>query len=291
MAGTGKKWAIGCGAGCGVLLLIMALVIGGGIFAGKRIKERAEGIDASFATVKSSFGAPEDYVPPLDGRIPADRLETFLAVRADLEPTRALMAADFRILDGEEGSFFDKFRAGMRFVPELFDFIEDRNRALVDRGMGLGEYQYIYALAYYALLHRDPADGPGFTLVDDEDEGEKDRGWTFERNFGSDDEEKVRERRTREVRRMVNRFQRLVTANQLEALDAGSPDLGGLDPDAWRARLAAEAESLESERLKLLWEDGLPDQVRDSLLPFQAELEGSYDPMTSVLEMGMVDHD
>ena len=57
------------------------------------------------------------------------------------------------------------------------------------------------------------------------------------------------------------------------------------------AQLSTEAASLESEHLKLLWEDGLPDHVRASLDPFRSRLEASYDPMTSILEMGLINHD
>jgi len=290
MAGTGKKWALGCGIGCGIFLLIGALVVGGGIFAGKRIAGRADQMEASFEQVQAEYGDPSDYSPAADGRIPADRLETFLAVRADMAETRDKLATDFLILDGEQGGTIDKIKAGIRFVPGLFDFIEDRNRVLLEQGMGQGEYQYIYALAYYGVMHMDPGDGPGFAMSGDDD-NPSDGGWRFESDMGSEDEEDVRENRAREVRKVVNTFQAQATRNQLETLETEFGDLEGLERDAWRAQLEAELESMESEHLKFLWEDGAPDHVSDSVQMFLTRLEESYDPMTSILEMGLINHD
>lgn len=290
MAGTGKKWALGCGIGCGVLLLIGALVVGGGIFAGKRIAGRADSIEESFKEVEARYGDPSRFAPPVDGRLSSARLEAFLAVRDDLTPTREKLADDFLILDGKKGGTFDKVKAGIRFVPGLFDFIEDRNRILLDQGMGLGEYQYIYALVYYGVLHRDPGDGPGFAMSGDDD-NPSDGGWRFESDLGSDDEEDVRANRAREVRRVVNTFQAQATRNQLENLDTGLGDTGDLDRDAWRAQLAAELESLEAEHLKFLWEDGVPDHIQGSVQMFLTRFEESYDPMTSILEMGLINQD
>ena len=117
MAGTGKKWAIGCGIGCGFLLLILGLVVGGGIFAGKRIAQRAETMEASFDRVGAEFGSPEDYTPPLDGRIPSDRMEAFFAARDAMEPHRVVLGSTLSVLDGDEGNFITKARAGLQLIP------------------------------------------------------------------------------------------------------------------------------------------------------------------------------
>ena len=288
MAGTGKKWAIGCGIGCGVFLLIGAILGGVGFFGVKRIAERADGIEQSFDKIDAVYGRPHDYTPPLDGRIAADRMEAYLAARDAMVGMRGEMSATFVTLDGG-GNFLAKARAGFRLVPDLFDFIEGRNRILLEHGMGLGEYQYIYTLTNFALLGKDPADGPGFTLVDDEDHGGD--GWSFNVDDGKDDPEAVREERARLVRREINEMQRAMTANHLRELESSFVELPGLDRDAWTAQLAAEAASLEDEYLKLLWEDGLPDHVRESLEYYRTRLEDTYDPMTSILELGLIDHD
>lgn len=292
MAGTGKKWAIGCGIGCGAFLLIIGLLVGGGIFAGKRIQERAETMESSFEAVKVEFGASTDFTPPAGGFVGPDRMEAFFAAREAMAPLRADLDRTLITLDGD-ANFLEKARAGFKLIPELMDFIEDRNHALTEAGMGLGEYQYVYTLLAYALCEKDLADGPKFTLVSNEDENDGD-GWNF--NTGDEDEEDVRERRIRDLRRMINDFQVRVMENQLKAVDGefvdgSSMDLGGLDRESWRSQLEAELGSLREERLKLMWEDGLPDHLAASLEPYRTRFEESYDPMTSVLEMGLVDHD
>jgi len=291
MAGTGKKWAMGCGIGCGVMLLIGALIVGGGIFAGKRIANRAEGLDASFEQLTDTYGQVDEYTPPIDGTIEAGRMEVFLAARDDMAPLRMEMSDHFSVLDGKKGGVLDKIKAGIRLVPSLFDFIEQRNEALLEAGMGVGEYQYIYGLAYYAMLGVDPADGPGFTVFSDDEEEDQDHAFGFTSRAGSDDEEDVRETREREVRRAVNRMQVAMARNQLAALDEFYGDLDGVDRETWRAQLAAEVEAMESEHLKLLWEDGLPPQTEASLRPFRERLAATYDAMISILEMGLADND
>lgn len=288
MAGTGKKWAIGCGIGCGVFLLILGLLVGGGIFATKRIQERAETMESSFDTVRVEFGKSTDFTPPASGFVGSDRMEAFFAAREAMRPLRENLGGTLRTLDGEGVNFLVKARAGFKLIPALMDFIEDRNHALAESGMGLGEYQYVYTLLAYALCEKDLADGPGFTLVSDED-SEDDDGWRF--NTGDEDEEDVRERRIRDLRGMINEFQVKVMENQLASVDEDFTDLGSVDREAWRAQLEAELTSLREEGLKLMWEDGLPDHLTTALEPYRMRFEESYDPMTSVLEMGLVDHD
>jgi hypothetical protein len=71
--------------------------------------------------------------------------------------------------------------------------------------------------------------------------------------------------------------------NQLEALNMGA----GTEED--RLRLEAEIAAMETEPLRLLWETGLPDPIRQSLEPYRGQLEASYDPMVNILESGMVE--
>ncbi|MEN8008109.1 MAG: hypothetical protein ABFS42_13900 [Candidatus Krumholzibacteriota bacterium] len=291
MAGTGKKWLIGCGIGCGFFILVMAGVGTVGYFGVKKFADRTERIEETFDRMDAEYGHPSDFTPEIDGRIPTDRMEVFLAVRDGMQPVQQEVSGLFRTLDGSgDAGWMDKIQAGVKFLPSLLIFIEERNQVMLDQGMGVGEYQYIYALAYYGLLDKDPSDGPGFTVASDDDD-DSDDGWRWEANAGSKgDEEEVREKREREVRRFVNRVQSDVLANQLQALDEHAGDLAGLDFDIWRAELAAEAEAMDRESLRLLWEEGLPAQIRESLEPYRDRLDATYDDMTSILEMGLVEH-
>jgi len=290
MAGAGKKWLIGCGIGCGFFVLVMGGVGTVGYFGVKKFADRAERIEGTFDRMDAEYGQPSDFVPEIDGRIPADRIEIFLAVRDDMGEVQQEVSGLFRTLDGEgESGVIDKIKAGMKFIPSLLIFIEERNNIMLNHGMGVGEYQYIYSLAYYGLLGKDPTDGPGFTVASDDDNRE-DNDWHWDINTGDSDEDDVRENREREVRRSVNRVQSQVIQNQLEALDAAG-SVASLDYDIWRAELAAEAAAMDRESLRMLWEEGLPAQIRDSLEPYRVRLDETYDDMTSILEMGLVEHD
>ena len=292
MAGTGKKWFIGCGIGCGLMFLITAGIGTVGYFGIKGFKDRTDRIEVTFERMDAEYGHPSEFTPQIDGRIPSDRMGIFLAVRNDIQPVQQEVSGLFRTLDGTgDSGWVAKAKAGMKFIPSLLIFIEERNQVMLDHGMGVGEYQYIYSLAYYGLLGKDPSDGPGFTVTsDDEDHG--DDNWSWQVNAGErDDEDDVRENREREVRRFVNRVQSQVLANHLAALDAHAGYLDGLDYDVWREEVAAEAAAMARESLRLLWEEGLPAQTRASLEPYRDQLDATYDDMTSILEMGLVEHD
>jgi len=292
MAGTGKKWFIGCGIGCGLFILVMAGIGTVGYFGVKRFSDRTDRIEVTFNRMDEEYGHPSEFTPEIDGRIPSHRMGVFLAVRDGMRPVQQEVSGLFATLDGtNDSSWIDKAKAGMKFIPSLLIFIEERNQIMLDQGMGVGEYQYIYALAYFGLLDKDPSDGPGFTVTSDDDDHQE-NDWSWNVNAGDrDDEEETRAKREREVRRFVNRVQSQVLANQLEALDAHVGELDGLDFDTWRAAVAAEAAAMERESLRFLWEEGLPAQIRDSLEPYRDRLDATYDGMTSILEMGLVEHD
>ncbi len=205
MAGTGKKWFIGCGIGCGLMFLITAGIGTVGYFGIKGFKDRTDRIEVTFDRMDAEYGRPSEFTPQIDGRIPSDRMGIFLAVRNDIQPVQQEVSGLFRTLDGTgDSGWVAKAKAGMKFIPSLLIFIEERNQIMLDRGMGVGEYQYIYSLAYYGLLGKDPTDGPGFTVASNDDDNEED-SWNWNINAGDSDEDDVRENREREVRRFVNR--------------------------------------------------------------------------------------
>jgi hypothetical protein len=171
----------------------------------------------------------------------------------------------------------------------MMRFISIRNQTLLEQGMGVGEYQYIYALSYFVLLNKDPADGPGFVLSGDEDD-EEDDGVRVDWGVGDNGEE-VKEARGRRVRSFINDLQIVVLENQIAAYQASLPTGAALASDPWGAQMLAEMEKMRLETLRIPWEEGLPEQTRASLEPYRDRLDASYDPMTSVIEMGLTDAD
>ncbi len=172
-------------------------------------------------------------------------------------------------------------------MPRLFDFIDRRNTVLAEQGMGVGEYLYVYSVAYYAWLGHDPADGPAFTVAE-HDEWDQDDDADVSMRFGWNgpgeaQKERNRERRRAGVQRYLNGLQAEWLANQ-QAVASGA------DP-AWPAALAAEAELLAADSRRQLWQDGLPEAAQQVLESFRGDLEAAYSPLMNVVEVGLVEHD
>ena len=280
MASTGKKVATGCGIGC-LLIVIILGGLGTCTYLGVRnVKDHAEGIDESFEVLDDRFGSPEDFTPPAGGRVAADRMAVFLALRDDLLVKGAQSIETLTTLDGDAG-ILAKIRAGMHLIGSVLDFVEIRNAALIDHDMSPGEYLYLYTTVYYSWLGKDPGDGPDFRLSgDDEDDGVNVR-WS-----GSDHDEDARADRAREVRRTFNRLALGWFANGLAAIEAG----GAIDPE-WRRQLSTESEALRTDPVRLAWQDGLPAALETSVAPFREDLESRYDPYLNALEMSLFDDD
>jgi len=132
---------------------------------------------------------------------------------------------------------------------DIGNFFEARNRALLEQGMGLGEYSYLYVVTYYGFLGHDPRDSVEDVPMPN-----------------------VAARRlSGELRSMLR--------HQLDSLPADAPD-------GWRERLAAEIATLEEEPRRLPWEDGLPGPIAASLEPYRERIEASYRAETNPFELG-----
>ncbi|MBK8167517.1 MAG: hypothetical protein IPK64_16355 [bacterium] len=282
MAGSAKNWLIGCGVGCG---LLVALVLGlgtAGFFGVRHVMDRAERLEAASDSLATLHGSPGAWAPPADGTLAASRVEAFLEARRQMAPARERASRTFATLDGGGGGVTAKVGAGVSLVPHILSLIEARDRALLAVGMGPGEYRFLYTVAYFGLLGKDPADGPGF-MVSGNGAGDGDgRQWTVGTRHGEQDDGDVRRRRGEAVRESLNRTQAANLRRQLEQLEAA----GGGDP-AWRQALTAEVAALSSDPQRLAWEQDLPARLRDTLEPFRDRLEQAYDPTTGAMELEM----
>jgi hypothetical protein len=317
MAGTAKKWLIGCGLGCGFFVALGLGLGAAGWYGVRHVAKRAESIEAVSDSLATRFGPPEEYVPPVDGHLASARLEAFLEARRLMAPVRERTSRSLAVLDGSSGSNVPaRIVAGVNFVPQLLTFVAERDRALLTVGMGTGEYQYLYTMAYFGLLKKDPGDGPGFQLSQGNGgEGHGGADWSFSTRHGgghgsgnSDgagdgagdkaaretkretERETARRDRADVVREDLNRVQRENLRRQLAALDAEGAT-AGKGRAAWRDDLAAELTAMDNERRRFAWEQGLPEAMRGSLEPFRDRFEASYDAMTGVLELRLNDRD
>ncbi len=252
--GCFKQAALGCG--CLVVLAVaIPIVLGTMIMLplNRAIENRTE--------LEDRFGAQDAFVPPASGAPSRDRIEAFLRVRQALTTTcddfwdaeRAV--AKLEAFDGqEEVSKIAVMRQAMSTTktmmgmgPLIGHFYEVRNQALVDEDMGLGEYTYIYVLAYNDEIVNPSAHlelfGPGTTNL------------------------------------RVRQALEAILNNQLELLreEGGPPDV--------IAAVEAEVEALGNDPKRIPWQDGLPLEIEDSLRPYRAELDGLFCGATSPLEL------
>ncbi len=256
MAGKGTRWLKGCGCTLAVLLVVgvLALVVASLTMMGpfREAIEVREQLDLK-------FGSQSDYTPAMDGTVPPDQMERFLAVRRDLMEICGRLEDAYDSLhtmeqfdgldDPPKGEVlkaaFKTARGAFGIAPVFGEFIQARNQELMDNGLGLGEYTYIYSLAY------------GDRLVDVHTEGDV-------------------------TRMQVHVSQRLLTLlqemlrRQLDNAEPGS---------AWAGTLEDEIRKLERQPEKVPWTDGLPPAIEASLAPYRQDLEENFCAATVNLEL------
>jgi len=290
-AGSGKstatKWLIGCGIGCGVVI-ILAIILGvSGFFFVRNIVEGFKETETLMDAITERYGQVEEFCPDPDGAIKSERLEAFLAVRKTMAPASQELENSMNILsyDRRKEEFKEepapgrlaKIRTGFRMVPQIAEFYRSRNQALLDVEMGLGEYYFIYIVSYFSWLDKSPADGPPFQIVGDEDQG---RSVVYRRRRKETLEDRLDYMLKRIRRQILPMLQNQYT--KLTESDVPSTK------DSWRKELANEIDAMESDRFHLPWQDKLPEVLKYSLEPFRTRLEASYraqlNPFEIVLE-------
>jgi len=281
MAQQRSRLLLGCGVGCGLVIVVLVVLSLAGSFYVSRFFSEAREAGRSWRELVSAHGEAEQFVPAPDGAVPAERVELFLSVRESLrEPQARLHAvfADFPPDDmlEEKRAFFvivGALRGIAGLIGPIATYIDERNRALLAAGMGPGEYAYIYGTAYYSWLGHSPADGPLIT----KDTGEPWRAGAPPRLFDDPDSSFG----PGQVRRRYRRCTLAMLRNQLAAL----PQTGlSEDGEAWRTGLAAEIRRFESRPDAVAWEKGLPPAVEASLEPFRARFAATWDAATNPLE-------
>lgn len=278
MAKKIPTWLLGCGIGCGVIILVIA---GGATATGIWVKGLLDEFDGAVETreeIEARFGEPGSFVPPPDGSISPTRMEVFLAVRDDMSEVRQAITETFSrfpMTEEEERAFekepfFQKmarvlsFSKGVMGLGHHFgSFFHTRNQSMLQNEIGMGEYTYIYVLAYYTWLGHSQDDGPG-----DDPEGEKGvRG----RNF---------DMKTPKVNRRIHANILNMLENQLDAL-ASTPD------DELAHAIEAEIAALEEDVGRLPRQDGLPAPILASLEPYRDRLVTSYSAATNQFDLAM----
>ena len=274
---------MGCGIGCAVIILILILLgIGGYVFFKNLIGDFQEQ-EELMTTLTERYGQIRDFCPEPDGSINPSRIEAFLSVRSAFAPFREKLEISMRELqDRTEQSeveikkpknIFEMVKLGFGLIPQIAEFLKFRNQGLLDTKMGMGEYTYIYSIAYFSWLEKQPEDGPDFEVTGEEDSGVR---------LGEMNIEEIREERRDSMLRRLHRTLLPMLQNQHEKLAArgASETLS-----EWDGLLKAEIQAMEEDRFRLPWENGLPDVIKASLEPYRDRLEQSYNAMTNPFEL------
>jgi hypothetical protein len=246
-----KTWRTGCG------YVVASLIFFAGVtgFVALRPVREAKRVEQN---LNDRFGEFSSYSPNPDGSVAADRIEAFIAVRERLrEPCEVFQEHQSRMEElgrmeeeGElsSGDIFDGIKAAIGFGPGFLDLMKTRNGALSEVGMGLGEYSYIYVLAY------------GDQLASLLEEMSRDR--------------LIKPRTRRELAQIL--------FNQLSSPAARNGDGESAD---LRAAIQDEIVALDSGVHAFPWQDGLPSPIEASFAPYEDRLGGLFCQATARFEL------
>jgi hypothetical protein len=201
--------------------------------------------------VEAVHGKAEDWRPPVDGVVPADRMEAFLAVRVELMEHCAGFTETFEQFErmdqlGEDPpartvikELMGTVGAAMGMAGKIGKFNKTRNEILLAHGMGLGEYTYIFSVGYLSWL-------------------------------GIDLEDSHLEVGGEEASPRVRKLLRGMLAGQYEDAQAAGR------PEQELARLRDELTRLTEDRRSYPWQEGVPPAIAACFEPYRAELEETY---------------
>jgi hypothetical protein len=249
---SGKKtWRTGCAYVVASVIFFAGVT---GFIALRPVREAKRGEQ----DLNDRFGEFSSYSPAPDGSVADDRIEAFIAVRERLqEPCdvfrehRDLMEELGRMEEeGELSSadILDGFKAAIGFGPGFLDLMRTRNGALSEVGMGLGEYSYIYVLAYGDQLS---------TLLG---------------KMGRD--RLINSRTRRELAQIL--------FNQLSSPAAQSKDQANGD---LRTAIQEEIIALDSGAHAFPWQDGLPSPIEASFAPYEDRLDELFCEATARFDL------
>ncbi len=256
----------GCGIGCGVVALLILMLVGGGAWFAREMGREYKTVQESEKALFAAEGALDAWLPPA-GVVPgADRLGVFLAVRADLAEWRAQLETDmdrFR-QERERGGplgLWNSIRSGSDMGLTFARFWGARNRALVEQGMGPAEYAWLYGLAYYAYLGRDPGAG----------------AQPFDMSGGTGVQVKVGDDREAPPEAARRRAHDLLAA-VFDRAEGAADGVAAVELEDESRRLAADPH-------RVPWQDGLPAPLEAAFTPHAAALEAAWSETVNPLEL------
>lgn len=275
MTSTTSKVLTGCGIGC---LIVIVFAVGVSFMGYRWVKDATEAVEEAGRIeheLEETYGQARAFVPARGPGVPPDRMEVFLAVRESLTEQRDELGAAVAGLasagrGGGVASGLRAARAGVSLAPLALGFSNARNRSLLDAGMGVGEYTWIYWLTYHAWLGH-PATDSDLHEIMNGDTG-ADRSVQIHIDGGMEPE-RITWRLRRDIRAMLRNLEQ-------ELAEADDPDHG----DVLRA-LAAELAELDADPGRIPWQDGLPEVFAAGLEAYRERLEATYSSAVNPFEL------
>jgi len=260
-----KKLLIGCGIAAALCVL---LVIAGTWMVARWAKAKfpdTKRIETVQVELKQRFGDRDAFVPATS--LDAARFEIFLGVRDSLVSRGAVIGDDIQDLtrvvkqaENKKRGMIERIlqgtntaRGGIGLATRAMDYTLRRGQALLDTGMGDGEYGYLFALSYFSYLEWNPAAGD--TVTADHrvrsDTGAGQTWWAMRETF-------IQQLRNLEAAlvaapardRESEELLALVRSEIADTAGGGRFPLAGRVPAAWRTVLDRYRERIAATRPK-----------------------------------------
>ncbi len=272
MGGTTTKVLGGCAVGCVLVVLALGGLAWMGYRWGRTAADVVDSAERAEDRLEAEYGQSREFTPPIDGRISAERIEAFLTVRELMTPQRTDLSDAVAALapsagEGRTAGGLRAATAGIKMAPRLLEFVRARNEALLEIGMGLGEYTWIYWLTYHAWIGH-PV---GESLLNDIMKARSESDSSFQMHIDAIDAGQSTWQLRRDIQAMLQNLDGQLSAD---------PDRAGL-----REMVAAELAAIEADPNRMPWEGGLPEAFAPGLDPYRDRLEESYSPATNPFEL------
>lgn len=277
-----EKTKKGCGIGCGVITILIFVMIGSIAFFVRDMSVDYKAVSKAEKALIAAHGGMDAFIPPAGGLPGAHRIQTFLEVRraqAEWRTNVSLAFEEFLVkkeenADGGFTHFLKLLRSTSEMAPSLAGFWSSRNAALMENEMGMGEYSYIYCLAYFSYLGYDPGDGAQDTDLDFGLKSGTTVDVSSERTMTQEQRRDAAWRRTHDIMLPL-----------LESVDRTGIILETTEALKWLAELDAEVELMQESSMRYPWRGGAPRVLSDIFRPFRKELEEQYNIAVNPVEL------
>ena len=276
-----KKFLIGCGIAAGIIILLGILSVVAMVSFVKRNAPDVDHLKDVSKTLEQTYPTRETYVPPLDGTLDPQRIESFAAIREAFMAQTGGFAQNMgemlanvdasRDSTGQK-SFGQKLRFGLKMARSGMALartgvraVTVRDSLLLDAKMGEGEYLYLYCLSSFSDLGWQPMEQPGLK-----------------------DYEAMPRLKLREFEELVDKFERECRRTMISMAEAQRDTL-----EAQTARAPAANAELERIRAELVacrqdhgrfpWSGALTPAQQAALAPYRDRLRAALPANSNAL--------